>query len=271
VLDVAYDLISRCLARLHALQETAAFGYDHSLRNTAIIPTWAASGIRPAIPALVTTQEEDWAEAIARCWQTDPDKRPSFHQLSRRALFCESSSNDGREQRTESSTAAAVVADADAAAAMDVEPELPMRPTQAPAPHAAASDLYASETEVSSWLKTAGLGHRVVIAATTDEDFCDLETFESMALSGAAEGAAAQAKFADRMGLTDGEKLLFVSALEQLKLRLLETRGSRDSRHGAILAASRPASPSNSAIAGADGVAGVSRPASPPPEFGGAE
>ena len=254
---------------MHARQETAAFGNDGFLRNVAIIPTWAANGIRPAIPAAVTAQEQDWAEAITHCWQTDPDKRPSFHQLSRRALFCESSSDGEREQRKESSTAAAIVADVDAVAAMDVE--LPVLPPQAPVLRAAALDLYTSETEVSSWLKTAGLGHRVAIAATADEDFCDLETFESMALSGAAEAAAAQAEFADRMELTDGEKVLFASALEQLKLRLLETRGRQDTSHGATLASSRPISPSSFTTAGSNGAVGVSRPRSPAPQFGGAE
>ena len=49
-----------CVHRLRVQQETAAFGSDQSLRNTAIIPTWAANGIRPAIPVAVAAQEPDW-------------------------------------------------------------------------------------------------------------------------------------------------------------------------------------------------------------------
>lgn len=259
-------------------QETAAFGQDHWLRNTAIIPTWAANGIRPAIPAAVTAQDQDWEKAIGECWQTDPDKRPSFGRLSRRSLFRESSSDNGRQQRREGSGSVAVVADVDAAAAMEVEPEVPVQPPpQGPLLSTASLDLYASETEVSSWLKMAGLGHRVAAAAASDEDFCDLEVFESIALSLGAEAAAAEAEFIERMGLTDGEKVLFASALEQLKLRLLETRDGQDVSRGVPLAASRPASPPSFATAGAVGGTGVSRPASPSPgaampEFdGGAE
>ena len=244
---------------MHVRQETAAFGYEHALRNTAIIPTWAANGIRPTIPAAVTVQEQAWEKTIGHCWQTDPDKRPSFRQLSRQALFCESNSDDGWQQRREDSKAATV--------AVGMEPELPARPPQSSAVSSAtAIDLYASETEVSSWLKTAGLGHRVAIAAASDEDFCELEAFESIALSGGAEAEAAKAEFVERMELTDGEEELFVLALEQLKLNLLETRDGQDEKRPV-----RPPSPSSSSTA-----TGVSRPASPPslasmPEFGGAE
>eukprot|EP01046_Picozoa_sp_COSAG06_P000510 COSAG06_NODE_14_length_35011_cov_20.984132_13_plen_89_part_00 len=60
LLPVSRLCLCGCGHRLRAQQETAAFGSDQSLRNTAIIPTWAANGIRPAIPVAVAAQEPDW-------------------------------------------------------------------------------------------------------------------------------------------------------------------------------------------------------------------
>jgi len=116
---------------------------------------------------------------IELCWKTDPDKRPSFRELSQMPVFRESgggSHDDPRQQqqvgRDDSSGAAVVV----------VEPELSSRPSPATAAAAgttaavASWDPYASETEVTCWLKQAGFGRHITAAAASDEDYCGAET-----------------------------------------------------------------------------------------------
>ena len=46
-----------------------------------VVPVWAKQGIRPAIPSGC---EAHWQHAIEQCWQTRPDKRPSFRQVAAR-------------------------------------------------------------------------------------------------------------------------------------------------------------------------------------------
>ena len=46
----------------------------------AVIPAWAARGLRPAIPEC----EAHWRTAIENCWHTNPGERPTFHQVASR-------------------------------------------------------------------------------------------------------------------------------------------------------------------------------------------
>ena len=109
-------------------------------------------------------------------------------------------------------------------------------------------DAYASETEVTHWLKEQGLG-RVAGKASANNDYCDMESFEDLAAGPAAEVD----RFCRIMELSDVERGLFVAALGKLD--------------GPVpLFASRPASPSGGGggVSGGAGM-GVSRPASPSP------
>jgi hypothetical protein len=219
--------------------------------NEAIIPTWAASGIRPLIPPVVTVQEQDWEEAIKRCWQTDPDSRPSFRRLARWQVFRADNDSDQLQHKNDDGGVATVSA---AAAAVGVDPARPQ----------ATPTLYASETDVSIWLKAAGLGHHIIVAATRDEDYCDLEAFESIALGCGAGAAAAKLEFMDRMRLNAREKDLFAAALEQLKLRLVAAGYRENESSDMSLATSSSTSGKDFGAAAGDGcVVGLSRPASP--------
>ena len=230
---------------LFAAWETAAFGKDHGIRNAGIVPKWAANGVRPAIPAAVRAQEKDWADVIEECWQTDPDKRPSFPKLLKKDVFRDSGAGETSEALVSPRPAAAVL-----------EPEPAREPE--PEPQAVLGpqwDVYASETKVTRWLKEQGLG-RIAANASAHEDYCDMESYEDLA-----QDSQAKDLFCRMMGMTDVEQLAFVAALEKLD--------------GPVqLFALRPASPggAGASAAAADGL-GDSRPASPSPipTFGGLE
>lgn len=205
-------------------------------------------------------QERGWAELIELCWQTDPDRRPSFRNLSQRPEFRE---DDGSGSNNNAGRSAAVT-----------EPKLPPRSLAAPAPSEAASwGPYTSETEVSTWLQASGLGKRVAVAAASDEDFCDFAAFEAMALG----DRAAQVTFVECMALSDQEKRLFTEALERLKLQLLRDPGANSDGRGSggapTALAANTATIGRSRGGSSHAALGVSRPASPSamPVFGGAE
>lgn len=149
--------------------------------------------------------ENDWAELIELCWQTDPAKRPSFSMLARSPILTElpTQSEPSIQERRASHIAQMVDG---------TKKQLPW-------------DLFASETEVTKWLLQAGL-RRVIPAATQDEDYCDMDAFESMANDGEIQCARRDA-FAKRMALSSAERELFLVALAKLKLKLSDDNSLR--------------------------------------------
>ena len=215
--------------------ETAAFGRDQWLRNAGIVPDWAARGLRPAIPAAVRDQEKDWADVIEKCWQTDPDKRPSFPKLLRMEAFVDSGAGETSETLPRP-----------AAAVLELAPEPAPEPEPRVVVVGPVENAYGSETAVTQWLKEQGLG-RIAGLASAHEDYCDMESYEDLVQG----PEAAVGLFCRLMGLSDAEQVAFVAAL----------RGLGGPVH---LFVSRPASPGATGASGGAGTS-VSRPASPTP------
>ena len=72
---VLWEMISRM--DLYDAWGQVALGRGRS-EIPAVIPAWAAQGLRPAIPQC----EAHWRTAIEQCWHTNPEERPTFHQVA---------------------------------------------------------------------------------------------------------------------------------------------------------------------------------------------
>ena len=172
--------------------------------------------------------EPEWIRCMEWCWVTSANKRPSFSTLQHDKAFIVttgSGTHNSAEGLSEHALTPALKQQRQAKQTVERGDE--MR-TLSGAPTAVPVQ---SETAVTLWLSTIGLG-RVAMDVAACDAYCDMEVFEDMVGSD-----ELQARFAKAIGLSPHERQLLrdgVSSLVQA--------GGQGPTHPEFV--SRPASPS---------------------------
>ena len=169
--------------------------------GSAAIPHWARNGdLRPAIPESV---DQHWRACVEQCWRPDPDERPTFMEI--KANFFPELSWPLSTAVSPRPTPTATAPSSTMAQRRGVGKAawVPRQP---------------SETEVTLWLRAAGLG-RIAHTAAESEEWCDMESFEALVRGYGCGGEAAEVRvkqFTVEMKLDEREELCLRSALDAL-------------------------------------------------------